>query len=813
MKYRPCTLAYAVKHASASALSLALLTGAVSALSTASALAETAQAAQSINFAIPAGPLDQVLGQFGRQAGVPVSVNASLTAGKRSAGLRGAYSIEQGFARILAGTNLSVLRMDNGSYGLVEGVASDAALQLDATRVNSVGLGRTTEQTGSYTTGAMSVGTKLSASIRETPQSVTVVTRQRMDDQNMQKLEDIALYTPGLTLRKTGGERPEFYSRGAAIKTIMIDGLPVAYDSDTLGTSTLAMYDHVEVVRGASGLMVGAGNPSGTLNLVRKRPTVDPRLSISASAGSWDDYRTELDVGGKLNDSGSLRGRFVGSYQDRNSFIDAYENKRQLLYGITEYDLGADTTLTLGAYYNREDNPGADWNGLPSRVDGSFFPFSRSARTAPDWTYWNKKNRSVFAEVEQRFDNDWKLRLNTTWLRGDLEMLGGSLYTDQNNDYHLNIGRYTYQHTQKSVDAYASGPFSLFGATHELVVGASFRRDDTHDGPGGPGIGSDVVIDPINFDPKAYPKPAIDNNWSRAGREEQSSVYATARFNLRDDLRLILGSRLDWYAYEQATHVDIYSFGDDYKVTREYTPYAGLVYDLDDTYSVYTSWTRIFRPQAAQDASGSLLEPVTGTNYEAGIKAEYFAGALNATLAVFQLDQENLAKSLPSALCGPGVPDCAEASGEVRTRGIELELSGELAPGWQASAGYTYAAAEHTKASNSADKGARFDSDTPYNVLKLSTTYRLPGDLEKWTVGGGFRTQSSAYTSFGVKQGGYSVADLMLGYRLNAAWQLQSNLNNVFDKRYYQNISNSWGANSFGDPRNVMFSVRYTPDL
>lgn len=771
----------------------------------------TGAAAQGVVFDIPAGPLARQLNLLASQAGLLIGGDATLTANKQSQVVH-ATSVEQALAQMLAGSGVEAVRTGEREFQLVrQAEAAAGAVTLGSTTISGQGLGDVTEGTGAYTTGRVSTATKLAMSLRETPQSVTVVTRQRMDDQNLQKLEDIATYTPGLSLRKTGGERPEFYSRGSAIDNIMIDGLPVAYDSDTLGTSTLAMYDHVEVVRGASGLMVGAGNPSGTLNLIRKRPTLAPQLSLTGSAGRWDDYRGEVDVSGKLNDSGSVRGRFVGAYQDRNSFVDAYGNTRQLFYGITEYDLDPATTLTLGAWYNREDNPGADWNGLPTHPDGSFFDFSRSTRTAPDWTYWNKKNRSAFAEVEHRFDNDWKLRLNTTWLRGDMDMLGGSVYTDENNAYHLNIGRYTYQHTQKSFDTYASGPFSLLGATHELVVGASWRRDETNDGPGGPGIDSDVIIDPQHFEPGAYPKPAIDNNWSRSGHEEQSSAYATVRFNLREDLRLILGSRLDWYEYEQLTHSGEYSFGDDYKATREFTPYAGVIYDLNDTYSVYASWTRIFKPQAAQSASGSLLDPVTGTNYEAGIKGEYFGGALNASAAVFQLVQENLAKSLPAAQCSPGVSACYEASGEVRTRGVELEVGGELAPGWQVSAGYTYAGAQYTKSTSSAEKGERFDSDTPYNLFKAFTTYRLPGELERWTVGGGWRTQSSAYTSFGVKQGGYSVTDFMLAYRATPEWQVQANLNNAFDKRYYQNISNSWGANSFGDPRNLMLTVRYTP--
>lgn len=631
----------------------------------------TGAAAQGMVFDIPAGPLARQLNLLASQAGLLIGGDATLTANKQSQAVH-ATSVELALAQMLAGSGVEAVRTGEREFQAVrQAEAAAGAVTLGSTTISGQGLGDVTEGTGAYTTGRVSTATKLAMSLRETPQSVTVVTRQRMDDQNLQKLEDIATYTPGLSLRKTGGERPEFYSRGSAIDNIMIDGLPVAYDSDTLGTSTLAMYDHVEVVRGASGLMVGAGNPSGTLNLIRKRPTLAPQLSLTGSAGRWDDYRGEVDVSGKLNDSGSVRGRFVGAYQDRNSFVDAYGNTRQLSYGITEYDLDPATTLTLGAWYNREDNPGADWNGLPTHPDGSFFDFSRSTRTAPDWTYWNKKNRSAFAEVEHRFDNDWKLRLNTTWLRGDMDMLGGSVYTDEHNAYHLNIGRYTYQHTQKSFDTYASGPFSLLGATHELVVGARRRRDETNDGPGGPGIGSDVIIDPQHFEPGAYPKPAIDNNWSRSGHEEQSSAYATVRFNLREDLRLILGSRLDWYEYEQLTHSGEYSFGDDYKATREFTPYAGVIYDLNDTYSVYASWTRIFKPQAAQSASGSLLDPVIGTNYEAGIKAEYFGGALNASAALFRLVQENLAKSLPAAQCSPGVSACYEASGEVRTRGVE----------------------------------------------------------------------------------------------------------------------------------------------
>lgn len=773
--------------------------------------ASASSAAEALaNYDLAPGSLEQTLRQIARQSGRGVVADPALVRGKSSAAVRGSFSPEAAVQQALTGSGLQLRVTANGTLTL-EPAASGDTLQLGTTSITGQALGEITENTGSYTTGTMSSATKFSASARETPQSVTVVTRQRMDDQNMQSLEDISTNTPGLTLRKTGGERPEFYSRGSAIDNIMIDGLPISYDSDTLGTSTLAMFDRVEVVRGASGLMVGSGNPSGTLNLVRKRPTVEPQVSVTVGAGTWDNYRTEIDASSKLNDAGTIRGRAVAAYQDKNSFTDAYSNKRQLLYGISEFDLSEATTLTLGGYYNREDNPGADWNGMPTYANGAFLPLSRSTRLTPAWTYWDKENKSLFAEVEHRFDNDWKLRVNTTWLKSNLEMLGGSFFRDEASNLISNAGRYSYEHTQKSIDGYAKGPFSLFGATHELVVGASYRREDTNDGPGGgPDESYNQIVDPLHFNYKDIPKPAINYNWSRKGLVDQSSAYGAFRFNLREDLKLILGTRLDWYENDIRTVSGTYAFGTPYKATREVTPYAGLIYDLNDTYSVYTSWTRIFQPQNYQTPSGGLLEPVTGTNFEVGLKAEYFDGALNASAALFQLNQENLPTYLDPELCSPAQDACYEGSGEVRTRGIEFELNGELAAGWQASAGYTYAAAEYVKGTDSAAKGDRFDSDTPYNLFKLATSYQLPGDLDKWSIGGAFRTQSQAYTSFNVKQGGYSIVDLMTNYRLSNNIKVQANMNNVFDKRYYQSISNPNGANLFGDPRNVMFTVKWS---
>ncbi|RML92398.1 TonB-dependent siderophore receptor, partial [Pseudomonas syringae pv. maculicola] len=223
-------------------------------------------------------------------------------------------------------------------------------MELGATEISSDQLGATTEGSGSYTTGAMQTATKLPLTMRETPQAVTVVTRQRMDDQAMTSINDVVRYTPGLFLDQSSGPgRQTYTSRGFDIDNIMYDGLPASYSGYTAGVQpNLAMFDHVEVIRGATGLTTGSGNPSAAINMVRKRPTADPQVSLTGAAGSWDDYRGVFDASGPLNDSRTVRGRIVGSYQDAHSFRDQEKSDHGVFYGVIEADLTDATTATFG---------------------------------------------------------------------------------------------------------------------------------------------------------------------------------------------------------------------------------------------------------------------------------------------------------------------------------------------------------------------------------------------------------------------------------------------------------------------------------
>lgn len=296
---------------------------ALAALAFASAVPVQAQVAQEVrSYRIAAGPLDVALTQIARTAGAVISYSPELVAGKMAPAVAGDLTLRQAAGRALADSGLELSTAADGTLTLRRSAAGVATLA--PVNVEGATLGPVTEGSGAYTIGSMSTATKFQLSQRETPQSISVVTRQQMDDRGFQSLDEVARDTTGLTTRQIGGgERTQFFSRGFEISSFLADGVPLAYDYDTQGVATLAMYDHVEVLRGASGLMTGVGNPSGTINLVRKRPTSTPQFSVTTSAGSWDNYRGEVDGSGPLNASGSVRARGVVAYQDSRTFKKA----------------------------------------------------------------------------------------------------------------------------------------------------------------------------------------------------------------------------------------------------------------------------------------------------------------------------------------------------------------------------------------------------------------------------------------------------------------------------------------------------------
>ncbi len=659
------------------------------------------------------------------------------------------------------------------------------------------------ERAEGYSVRRTSAGTRFDLAPREIPQSVSIISHQRIEDQNLDDIIDVLANTTGVSSTQSDTERTEFYARGFYIDSYQYDNLPTQMVQNwSYGDSglDLALYDRVEVVRGATGLLTGAGNPSASVNLIRKHAdSAELTGSVSVNVGSWGRTRSTVDVTTPLNASGTVRARVIGSYLDTESQMDRYDQHKTLGYAVIDADLTPDTQLSVGYDYQQKRANGATWGGFPMLFsDGSQTPFDKSFSANPGWTYWDTTSKRLFATLEHGFANDWKVRLGATH---DETKADDKLFYPAYNDWTTgaslldpvtgagvtpSAGFYNTERKVDAVDGYVEGPFQLFGREHQVMAGLSYnKRDYANYGDYQMGW---APLDNYLAGVADFPEP----NWvstlplQSEGTITQKAGYAATRLSLADPLKLILGARYtDWKSEGEGSD----------RSHKETTPYAGLVYDLNDTWTTYAAYTEIFQPQTARDRNATYLDPVDGKSYEVGVKAAWFDNRLNASLAVFRIEQDNVAQitnePIPSR---PGEFAYIGARGTV-SRGFELELNGELAPGWNGTFGASRYVAKDIN-------GADINTNLPQTTIKLFTSY-TPQSLSDLTVGGGVNWQNGIYypvPAYGrIEQESYALVSAFVRYRLAPQFSVQANLNNLLDKEYLSQI-NGYGA--YGDGRN-----------
>lgn len=677
----------------------------------------------------------------------------------------------------------------------------------------------TTEGSGSYTTGRTAAATRLPLTLQETPQSATVITRQRMDDQQLNAVQDVLENTTGISSYQSDSERTSFYSRGFLISNIQYDGIPTTLgnivNGSGIGAIDTAFYDRVEVVRGGSGLLTGTGNPSAAINLVRKRPSREFSASASLGAGSWDTYRGMGDISTPLTEDGRIRARMVGTYQDGQSYLDGYKPQKKGFYGIIEADLTPDTTVNLGYDYQHITPKGSTWGGMPLWFsDGTQAEYASSKNYAQNWSHWNNTLRTAFAGIEQRFDNDWKLRavVNQYRTEYDAELLGlvgrpdriTGLGSYPNGAYPVALASEG-SSRQNTFDVMANGPFALFGRQHELVVGASSSRRNASQEDIAPFYASFSPVNIYSLSP-AFPRPDFNAMASTPTRTliKQSGIYGAARFSLADPLKLLIGGRFSNYEIDDV----VGSSPLQYKKSGEFTPYAGLIYDINKIYSAYVSYTGIFNPQTDyRDSKGNVLTPSKGKTKEIGLKAAYLDGRLNAAVSLFETEMDNAAQML-AGVYTPSGAQAYEGSDGTKSRGIELDLQGELAQGWNIYAGLSHFTAHD-------GNGMRLNTQLPRTSAQFFTTYTLPGQWNQFTLGGGIKWQSSFYqapgtgtSTLGGEQGSYALVSLMGRYDISKRTNVVINVNNALDKKYALQ-KGDFDTVTYGAPRNVMVTLNY----
>lgn len=653
--------------------------------------------------------------------------------------------------------------------------------------------------------------TGLSLTLRETPQSVTVIDRQRIDDFALTNVNDLLTQAVGINVERVETDRTEYTSRGFDVTNFQIDGigLPLRWGI-SYGEVDTVLYERVEAIRGANALMTGIGNPSATINYLRKRPTKDFHVKANAQAGSWNQWRVDGDVSGALTKDGKLALRLIYAHDQRDSYL-RYNHVNRNVYGaLVSYEFTP--RLTLNAGYTRQENNarGVLWGSLPLLyTNGTRVSYPVSASTSAPWTYWNITDQTAFAELEWKGQNGWQARGRYTYnhRESNAKLLYGFGYADATTGLGNAAwpGIYRSPYDQNLFDGQASGPVKLFGREHQLSIGVSHAtmhgREYSQSTLSYPSYASvtDWAVNGIYPAEGSYASEVL----SEDSRDKLTRIYGAIHANITDRLKGVFGASAMWLR-SSGVNYDV----DQTRRNSALSPYAGLVFDATKNISLYASYNDIYNPQVEVDVNNVRLNPAKGTSIEGGIKSEWFNKRLYASAAIFRARQTGLAEAAGTfGVGGAGRVGTTYYRGvDTTSRGFELEVTGMITPQWSISGGYTGLEVHD-------QNGAPTRTYLPTKTFKLSSTYSVPtfhdlklGTQLRWQ--NDIRTTDSSVVAYGVvtdpvviTQKSYAVLDLMASAKVAPHVRASINLRNVGNVHYLGSLK--WGQGFYAAPRSV----------
>lgn len=660
--------------------------------------------------------------------------------------------------------------------------------------------------------------TGLPLTLRETPQSVTVIDRDRIDDFALTNVNDLLSQVVGINVERTETDRTEYNSRGFDITNFQVDGigLPLRWGIQ-FGDIDTILYDRVEAVRGANAIMTGIGNPSATINYVRKRPTEAFQASASAMLGSWDQWRIEADVSGPINAAGTVSARLIYAHDDRDTHLRYNHINRDVFGAMVAWKITPEITATAGYTRQKNYSDGVLWGALPLLYsDGTRIPYPVSASTSTDWTFWNVHDESAYAELAYADPGGWQAKGRFTYnrRRSLATLLYGFGYPDRESGLGVGgmTGIYRSPSHQYLGDLYASGPVKLFGREHTLALGFSTASMKSYEYeafsetfPEYPAV-DEWAENGLVLDQPPYP----DEYLAEDTTDKLTRAYGSFHVNIADNLKAVVGASMMWLKTTGS------SYGtDESRKNSRLSPYVGAVFDVTTNVSVYASYTDIFNPQTEVDVTNRRLDPAKGTSLEGGIKSEWFDKKLYVSAALFRARQQGLAE--PAGVFGPGDPgqagDVYYTGVDTTAKGFEIEFTGHVTDRWSVSGGYTGLRIRD-------GDGNRTRTYLPTRSLKLATTYAIP-ELRDLKLGAQFRWQNAisvedaGVVDYGIvsdpvtiKQKGYGVLDLMGSIALAERLRASINVRNVTDTKYLGSLK--WGQAFYAAPRSVLIGLGFT---
>lgn len=647
--------------------------------------------------------------------------------------------------------------------------------------------------------GKTDTATKLDLTIFETPQTITAISRAQLDEFNLTTINDVLNYTPGVTVEEVETDRTYYTARGFDIVNFQYDGLGIPFIGGiNLGQQDTAIYEKVEVVKGAAGLITGLANPSATINYVRKRPTEEFQGSTALTLSQWQGRRVDADISGSLTER--VRGRIVGAYDDSESYLDRHQDETKLGYGIIEADLSDTTLLTLGHSYDRSHSQGVLWGALPlTYTDGSATDYDVSTSNSPDWTFAITEQTQSFVELKQLIGERWSFNAVYTANKSDYESELFYVYGTPDADTEIGLfgwaSAYDRVEKQQNMDAYFSGDFDVAGRNVMLVAG--YSHSDTE-------LTEASYSDPVNG------FPVLGSDWAQGNTGElnftshnpatdasdidltQKSFYFAARVEIVERVSALLGVR------DSEMEQTGISYGGDAFTEADHTaPYFGLTYQVLDDLMLYGSYNEVFKQQAFVNADLRPLGPTIGESEELGLKKSFADGRAVLTVAWFSSEQENFGEFIGRNENGIAIYQGSKLSSD----GFEVELTGELFDGFNIATGFTKVDIED-------DNGNQARPFIPTEQFTLSGSYSIPA-LQGLKVGGVLKWQSDTTTDGDLaEQDAFTLLDLALNYQINDSIGLSLNLNNVTDEKYYNSLY--WTQAYYGAPRNVSAGVSWS---
>lgn len=768
-------------------------------------------------YAIAPGQLNDVLNQFARQAGMTLSSTPQLTGQVQSNGLQGQYSPGQGLHMLLQGTGLEAVSQDGRSY-VIQPQADSAALSLPSTDVRGFSLGNALGSMDGYNATHSQVATKTSTPLVETSQSVSVVTRQQMDDQGAQTVAQAMRYTPGVLTNPYGATHRYDYvaMRGfndGSVDNIYLDGLKSMGDNGTYSTLQVDPYflERIDVLKGPSSVLYGRSSPGGLVALTSKKPLFTPYHQVQASAGTQGQRGMGFDFSGPIDEDKRIAYRLTGLADASDTQFDHNKEERYTIAPAVSIDFTEDTSLTLQAYLQHDPNGGyhggnpADGmlhprNGL--RLSDHFF------EGEPGIDNYERTQQSFSYQFEHRFNDVFTARQNFRYQDSDVSM--DQVYSAGWADADSNILNRAYTGGDERLHSYIidnmlQAEFFTGAAKHTLLLGADYQRRK-----------ADVTwrygsVDPLDASNPQYGQGNLqvlgENRYQR--RLQQTGVYLQDLLEL-DQWRFSLGLRQDWVKVSEENRDSNTRVSDN---RSNFTTRAGVLYLFENGVAPYVSYSESFNPNTVSDQNGRPLAPTEGTQWEAGIKYQPPGTDNLFTASVFRIEQENLASKQPDE-------NFYRAVGEVRSQGLELEAHVQVTENLKLLGGYTFTDIEYSRSMPSlvapgVDNNGNSPTQAPKQMLSLWADYNFhQGPLDGLRLGGGMRYVGYSWVDAenSMKVPSYTLFDASVGYDLGKVGlkgvDVRLNANNLTNETYIASCA-SLNYCYMGEERNVSATVSY----